>query len=110
MSSKSNNLKDFKHIFMSNIFMNTYRDTASRLLKAEEECNRLQQELTSARRRGASLDADFHSKERTVNQLRTKVAVLEQVSYLPCHLRTVCSRSNAHFITFLYDGFTGTKG
>lgn len=96
---------------MSNIFMNTYRDTASRLLKAEEECNRLQQELTSARRRGASLDADFHSKERTVNQLRTKVAVLEQVSYLPCRfVRTFCSRSNAHFITFLYDGFIGTKG
>ncbi|EFX84362.1 hypothetical protein DAPPUDRAFT_238610 [Daphnia pulex] len=57
---------------------NHVKDTASRLLKAEEECNRLQQELTSARRRGASLDADFHSKERTVNQLRTKVAVLEQ--------------------------------
>ncbi|XP_046445100.1 spindle assembly abnormal protein 6 homolog [Daphnia pulex] len=57
---------------------NHVKDTASRLVKAEEECNRLQQELTSARRRGASLDADFHSKERTVNQLRTKVAVLEQ--------------------------------
>lgn len=56
------------------------RDTVSRLAKAEEECNRLQQELTSARRRGASLDADFHSKERTVNQLRTKLAVVEQVS------------------------------
>nr|CAH0111877.1 unnamed protein product [Daphnia galeata] len=54
------------------------KDTTSRLIKVEEECNRLQQELTSARRRGASLDADFHSKERTVNQLRTKVAVLEQ--------------------------------
>lgn len=56
-----------------------FRDSSSRISKAEEECNRLQTELTSARRRGASLDADFHSKERTVNQLRTKVAVLEQV-------------------------------
>lgn len=60
----------------------TFRDTTSRLVKTEEECNRLQQELTSARRRGASLDADFHSKDRTVHQLRTKVAVLEQVCAL----------------------------
>lgn len=59
-----------------------YRETSSRLAKVEEESNRLHQELTSARRRGASLDADFHNKERTVNQLRTKVAVLEQVHLL----------------------------
>lgn len=62
-----------------------YRETSSRLAKAEEESNRLHQELTSARRRGASLDADFHNKERTVNQLRTKVAVLEQVCI--CYLK-----------------------
>lgn len=62
-------------------------------MKTEEDCNRLQQELSSARRRGASLDADFHSKERTVNQLRTKIAVLEQVSafmtnFLTCFVPT----------------------
>ncbi|KAI9551898.1 hypothetical protein GHT06_022234 [Daphnia sinensis] len=57
---------------------NHAKEATSRLVKTEEECNRLQQELSSARRRGASLDADFHSKERTVNQLRTKIAVLEQ--------------------------------
>ena len=55
------------------------RDTTSRMNKAEEDCAKLQQELTSARRRGASLDADFHSKERSAQQLRTKLAVLEQV-------------------------------
>lgn len=56
-----------------------FRETTVRLNKAEEECGRLQQELTSARRRSASLDADFHTKERTVHQLRTKLAVVEQV-------------------------------
>lgn len=85
---------------MSHSVVNPSRDTASRLIKAEEECHRLQQELTSARRRGASIDADFHSKERTVNQLRTKVAVLEQVSDLRCH--SLCSCPNVH-LTFLFD-------
>jgi len=54
------------------------KETTTRLNKAEEECSRLQQELTSARRRSASLDADFHTKERAVHQLRTKLAVGEQ--------------------------------
>jgi len=61
----------------SNI-LSTLKDTTSRMNKAEEDCAKLQQELTSARRRGASLDADFHSKERSAQQLRTKLAVLEQ--------------------------------
>lgn len=58
------------------------RDTAVRLVKSEDECNRLQHELSASRRRETNLDADLHSKEKTVNQLRTKVAVLEQVRLL----------------------------
>lgn len=62
-----------------------FRETAIRLSKAEEECGRLQQELSLARRRSASLDADFHSKEKAVHQLRTKLAVVEQVCSLSEH-------------------------
>ena len=61
------------------ILINLIRETTGRLVKAEEECSRLQQELSTARRRGVSLDADFHGRERMLNQLQTKLAVLEQV-------------------------------
>ena len=47
--------------------------------KAEEECGRLQQELLSNKRRTATLDTEFHNKEKAINHLRTKLAVVEQV-------------------------------
>ena len=56
------------------------RDLKSKLVKSEEECSRLQQELLSGRRRSASMESDLHNKEKALNHLRTKLAVVEQVS------------------------------
>ncbi|KAK3562413.1 hypothetical protein QTP86_033563, partial [Hemibagrus guttatus] len=43
-----------------------------------EESQRMKQQVTSLRRENGTLDTECHEKERLVNQLQTRVAVLEQ--------------------------------
>ncbi|TWW57397.1 Spindle assembly abnormal protein 6 -like protein [Takifugu flavidus] len=54
------------------------RDLKIKLVGAEEECQRVKQQLLSLRRENGTLDTEVHEKERLVNQLQMKVAVLEQ--------------------------------
>lgn len=49
-----------------------------RWLMCVQECQRVKQQLLSLRRENGTLDAEVHEKERLVNQLQMKVAVLEQ--------------------------------
>jgi len=44
----------------------------------EEENHRMKQELQSLRKSNSSLDSEYHEQERNVNQLKTRIAVLEQ--------------------------------
>ncbi|NWR73578.1 SAS6 protein, partial [Centropus unirufus] len=58
-------------------------DSAVRELKAklsgiEDESQRAKQEVLSLRRENTTLDAECHEKEKLINQLQTRVAVLEQ--------------------------------
>uniref|UniRef100_A0A8I3XB79 Spindle assembly abnormal protein 6 homolog n=1 Tax=Callithrix jacchus TaxID=9483 RepID=A0A8I3XB79_CALJA len=46
--------------------------------KALQELQRTKQEVLSLRRENSTLDAECHEKEKHINQLQTKVAVLEQ--------------------------------
>ncbi|KAJ8784590.1 hypothetical protein J1605_007941 [Eschrichtius robustus] len=43
-----------------------------------QELQRAKQEVLSLRRENSTLDAECHEKEKHINQLQTKVAVLEQ--------------------------------
>ncbi|XP_069574566.1 spindle assembly abnormal protein 6 homolog [Brachyistius frenatus] len=54
------------------------RDLKIKLVGAEEECQRLKQQVLSLRRENSSLDTEVHEKERSLSQLQMRVAVLEQ--------------------------------
>ncbi|KAM5256595.1 spindle assembly abnormal protein 6 homolog [Ctenodactylus gundi] len=56
----------------------TVRELKAKLSGAEEELQRIRQEVLSLRRENSTLDAECHEKEKHINQLQTKVAVLEQ--------------------------------
>ncbi|KAG7514319.1 hypothetical protein JOB18_030523 [Solea senegalensis] len=56
------------------------RDLKIKLVGAEEESQRLKQQVLSLRRENSTLDTEVHEKERLVNQLQMRVAVLEQES------------------------------
>ncbi|MCJ8737604.1 hypothetical protein PDJAM_G00026040 [Pangasius djambal] len=56
----------------------TIRDQKAKLLGLEEESQRAKQQVASLRRENSTLDTECHEKERLVNQLQTRVAVLEQ--------------------------------
>ena len=43
-----------------------------------QECGGVRQELQQLRQDNTSLDAGTHEREKTITQLRTRVAVLEQ--------------------------------
>ena len=43
-----------------------------------QECFRLREETGRLRRNNSSLDAGSHEQEKSIGQLRTRVAVLEQ--------------------------------
>ena len=47
-------------------------------LPSSQECSRLHEELQRLRRENTSLDSGVHEREKTMAQLRTRVAVLEQ--------------------------------
>ncbi|XP_035508684.1 spindle assembly abnormal protein 6 homolog [Morone saxatilis] len=54
------------------------RDLKITAVGAEEECQRLKQQVLSLRRENSTLDTEVHEKERLVSQLQMRVAVLEQ--------------------------------
>ncbi|XP_019727373.1 spindle assembly abnormal protein 6 homolog [Hippocampus comes] len=54
------------------------RDLKSKLAGAEEECRRLEQQVGSLRRDKDSADAELHAKERLAEQLRARMAALQQ--------------------------------
>uniref|UniRef100_A0A3Q1FWH5 Spindle assembly abnormal protein 6 homolog n=1 Tax=Acanthochromis polyacanthus TaxID=80966 RepID=A0A3Q1FWH5_9TELE len=54
------------------------RDLKIKLVGAEEECQRLKQQVLSLRRENSTLDTEVHEKERLVSQLQMRVAVVEQ--------------------------------
>ncbi|RXM28808.1 Spindle assembly abnormal protein 6-like [Acipenser ruthenus] len=54
------------------------RDHAAKLVGLEDESHRAKQEVLSLRRENSTLDVECHEKEKHINQLQTRVAVLEQ--------------------------------
>ncbi|KAM9364245.1 spindle assembly abnormal protein 6 homolog [Pholidichthys leucotaenia] len=54
------------------------RDVKIKLAGAEEENQRLKQQVLTLRRENSTLDAEIHEKERSVSQLQMRVAVLDQ--------------------------------
>ncbi|NXT02268.1 SAS6 protein, partial [Jacana jacana] len=56
----------------------TVRELKAKLSGIEDECQRAKQEVLSLRRENTTLDAECHEKEKFINQLQTRVAVLEQ--------------------------------
>ncbi|XP_073227377.1 spindle assembly abnormal protein 6 homolog [Porites lutea] len=54
------------------------RDLRSKLTALDEECKYAKQELHKLRRENGSLDSERHENSKTVSQLQTRVAVLEQ--------------------------------
>ena len=56
----------------------TVRELKAKLSTLEEEHQRARQELQVLRRDNARLDSSHHEHEKTINQMRTRVAVLEQ--------------------------------
>ncbi|XP_014665309.1 PREDICTED: spindle assembly abnormal protein 6 homolog [Priapulus caudatus] len=56
----------------------TMRELRAKLGSSEEESHRTRQELQSLRKQHTAADIDCHEKEKHVNQLKTRLAVLEQ--------------------------------
>ncbi|XP_043258264.1 spindle assembly abnormal protein 6 homolog [Colletes gigas] len=56
----------------------TNMEQIKQLQNVEKELNLAQRDLNLVRKQNSKLDTDYHEKEKTVNSLRTKVAVLEQ--------------------------------
>ncbi|XP_041125895.1 spindle assembly abnormal protein 6 homolog isoform X2 [Polyodon spathula] len=54
------------------------RDHTAKLVGLEDESHRAKQEVLSLRRENSTLDLECHEKEKHINQLQTRVAVLEQ--------------------------------
>lgn len=54
------------------------REYKCRLGVAEEENNRLKQDIASVRREYASSGSDKHEQDKLITQLRMRLAVLEQ--------------------------------
>lgn len=56
----------------------TVRELKAKLSNLEEEHQRARQELQVLRRDNARLDSGHHEHEKTINQMRTRIAVMEQ--------------------------------
>ncbi|KAG7228800.1 hypothetical protein INR49_008578 [Caranx melampygus] len=54
------------------------RELTERKYKNESDCQRSKQQVLSLRRENSTLDTEVHEKERVVNQLQMRVAVLDQ--------------------------------
>ncbi|XP_046374795.2 spindle assembly abnormal protein 6 homolog [Haliotis rufescens] len=56
----------------------TVRELKSKLSTLEEEHTRAKQDVQTLRKQNSSMDSDFHEQGKLVNQLQTRIAVLEQ--------------------------------
>ncbi|XP_014611567.1 PREDICTED: spindle assembly abnormal protein 6 homolog [Polistes canadensis] len=56
----------------------TNKEQSKQLQNIEKELNLAQKELALLKKQNSKLDIDFHEKDKAVNGLRTKVAVLDQ--------------------------------
>ena len=56
----------------------TNSEQIKQLQTLEKELNLAQRDLSLLKKQNSKLDADYHDKDKTVNSLKTKVAVLEQ--------------------------------
>ncbi|KZC14894.1 PREDICTED: spindle assembly abnormal protein 6 homolog [Dufourea novaeangliae] len=56
----------------------TNAEQMKQLQHLERELNVTQRDLSSLKKQNSKLDTDYHEKDKTVNSLKTKVAVLEQ--------------------------------
>ncbi|XP_047357052.1 spindle assembly abnormal protein 6 homolog [Vespa velutina] len=56
----------------------TNKEQSKQLQNIEKELNVAQKELVFLKKQNSKLDIDYHEKDKAVNGLRTKVAVLEQ--------------------------------
>lgn len=56
----------------------TNAEQVKQLQNLEKELNIAQRDLALLKKQNSKLDVDYHDKDKTVNSLRTKVAVLEQ--------------------------------
>lgn len=54
------------------------REAEAKLRSAEEECAGLREEVQRLRRENSTLDAGAHQQDKSLTQLRTRLAVLEQ--------------------------------
>ncbi|CAG2054482.1 unnamed protein product [Timema podura] len=57
------------------------REQSKQLELLEKELNQIQRECASLRKQNVKLDTDYHEKEKIVNNLNTRTAVLEQLVY-----------------------------
>lgn len=56
----------------------TIRELRSKLSLLEEDHHRAKQEVAALRKENASLDGTCHDQDKEINQLKTRLAVLEQ--------------------------------
>ena len=56
----------------------TIRELKSKLSLLEEEHHRTKAEIQALRKNNSGLDADYHEQEKLINQLKTRLAVIEQ--------------------------------
>ncbi|CAG5093737.1 Similar to SASS6: Spindle assembly abnormal protein 6 homolog (Gallus gallus) [Cotesia congregata] len=56
----------------------TNKEQAKQLQNLERELNLAQRDLSQLKKQNAKLDVDYHEKDRYVNELKTRVAVMEQ--------------------------------
>ena len=56
----------------------TIRELKSKLSLTEEELHRAKTELSNLRKNNADLDGDCHEQDKLINQLKMRLAVLEQ--------------------------------
>ena len=56
----------------------TIREMKSNISVTEDELIRAKAELSSLRKNNADLDGDCHEQDKLINQLKTRLAVLEQ--------------------------------
>lgn len=57
----------------------TFRDLAKLADSTQKELKAAQKEISALRKQNSQIDMDYHKKEESMNSLKTKLAVLEQV-------------------------------
>jgi len=72
---------------MSRLFnyqANICRDLAKLADTTQKELKVAQKEVATLRKQNSQIDMDYHKKDESMNSLKTKLAVLEQVNqYIP---------------------------